>query len=118
MPPKIRVKMGGTQCVVDSCLATAVAHGLCSRHAARSRRYGLVAEELAALDAHGECEGCGSKENLHVDHDHATEGNVRGVLCRACNMVLGAVKDDMRVLIRLTAYLEKHTRTTDTERST
>lgn len=104
MPPKVRVKMGGTQCIVESCIADAVAHGLCSRHAARSRRYGLVAEELFALDEHGECGGCGSKENLHVDHCHDSH-KVRGLLCRPCNMVLGAVQDQPEVLVKLAAYL-------------
>lgn len=109
MPPKVRVKMGGTQCIVESCIADAVAHGLCPRHARRSRRYGLVAEELAAIDRQGSCETCGSTENLHVDHCHDSQ-EIRGILCRGCNTALGAVKDDLRTLIRLAAYLEKRSR--------
>lgn len=108
MPPRVRVKMGGTQCVVDTCIADAVAHGLCPRHARRSRRYGLTAEEIESLETES-CAGCGATDNLHVDHCHTTH-EVRGILCRSCNTVLGAVKDDMRVLIRLAAYLERSTR--------
>jgi hypothetical protein len=66
-------------------------------------------DELAKADT-DVCEGCGATENLHVDHEHVS-GDIRGVLCRSCNTALGAVKDDISILIRLLAYLERSQRT-------
>lgn len=42
----------------------------------------------------------------HVDHDHIT-GQVRGVLCGLCNYMLGAAKDDPRILMNAISYLER-----------
>lgn len=94
------------QCGVPGCVVPAKSHGLCGRHYGRSRRYGLGFDELAELDK-GACEVCDVTENLHVDHDHET-GEVRGLLCQGCNTALGAVKDDLRRLVRLAAYLERN----------
>jgi len=41
-----------------------------------------------------------------VDHDHKT-GKVRGLLCSACNKMLGLAKDDTNILFRAIQYLEK-----------
>ncbi|MBV9043118.1 MAG: endonuclease VII domain-containing protein, partial [Acidimicrobiia bacterium] len=49
---------------------------------------------LASQD--GGCAICGrlpGSRNLHVDHDHAT-GAVRGLLCFACNVAIGHLRDD------------------------
>ncbi len=48
--------------------------------------------------------------DIHVDHDHSiTDGsaNVRGVLCRWCNLGLGNVDDSIDKLLGLIEYLEK-----------
>ena len=47
----------------------------------------------------------GRDRHLHVDHDHET-GKIRGLLCHACNIVLGLVKDDPDRLRLLANYLE------------
>jgi hypothetical protein len=39
-----------------------------------------------------------------VDHCHKT-GNVRGILCYACNAYLGHIKDDAGAALRMLAYL-------------
>lgn len=65
------------------------------------------------------CESCGSTENLTLDHDHnccktrATDRYwktcgkcLRGILCRPCNMALGALQDDAERLRRLADYVE------------
>lgn len=59
------------------------------------RRYGITLEEFADLltSQDGRCAICRSadpriKSGWAVDHNHAT-GEVRGLLCRPCNMVVG-----------------------------
>ena len=44
-------------------------------------------------------------EHLDVDHCHDT-GQVRGLLCRACNTTLGKVKDNTDTLRSMIDYLE------------
>jgi hypothetical protein len=51
-------------------------------------RYGITHEEAEALLAITECQICGRRKNLCVDHDHKT-GKVRGRLCNFCNLSLG-----------------------------
>lgn len=52
----------------------------------------------------GKLDGRGRKGRLHVDHDHAT-GKVRGLLCYACNGLLGLAGDNPEVLARAQEYL-------------
>lgn len=55
----------------------------------------------------GPCDICGGlpKKVVHsLDHDHET-GEFRGVLCRACNTLLGMAKDSTRTLKRAIDYL-------------
>lgn len=48
----------------------------------------------------------GGNGDWHTDHDHRT-GEVRGLLCSRCNVVLGHVNDDPAVLEGLKTYLQK-----------
>lgn len=43
----------------------------------------------------------------NTDHCHKT-GKVRGILCRACNHALGALRDDPAIALGAAAYLERH----------
>lgn len=76
-----------------------------SQRARLKRRYGLTVEQYEKLLALG-CTVCGSHKTLHVDHCHET-GNVRGVLCRNCNVALGHACDDPERLRALAVYLEE-----------
>lgn len=56
----------------------------------RARQYGLTVEEMDIVLSRG-CEICGADGPaalLSIDHDHDT-GEVRGCLCRGCNLGLG-----------------------------
>ncbi len=69
----------------------------------------------AAIQAHvatsSVCEICGdppaAKKRLAIDHCHAT-GVLRGMLCHACNLGLGAFKDDVLRIHKAALYLAKH----------
>jgi ribosomal protein L28 len=73
-----------------------------------ARTYSLTPDQHAALLAHqsGVCAICGQERRyaLNVDHDHAT-GKVRGLLCRRCNKLLAAARDDVELLMDAVNYL-------------
>lgn len=46
-----------------------------------------------------------SGKNAHTDHCHSTK-EVRGILCRKCNLALGHVRDSTEVLRAMIKYLE------------
>lgn len=66
-------------------------------------RYGLSAEEYERILA-PPCSICG-EEATHLDHNHAT-GDIRGGLCRTCNLGLGYFKDSPDLLVAAAGYLE------------
>jgi len=52
------------------------------------------------------CEICGGAIRIAYDHDHQT-GKFRGWLCMKCNIALGLVNDDIELLKKMIAYLQK-----------
>jgi len=48
-----------------------------------------------------------SKHNAVVDHCH-TNGHVRGILCGACNIMLGIAGDSITLLNKAISYLERN----------
>lgn len=72
--------------------------------------YGLGPGEYGKLYEFqgGHCALCrratGASRKLSVDHDHAT-GDVRGLLCRPCNTMLGHARDRTDFFERAAAYL-------------
>jgi len=79
-------------------------------------KYGLTIEqyELMLAERDGKCDICGRKPDydLHVDHDHESERLgcivVRGLLCAACNSLLGKVREDDGLIQAVRNYLIKH----------
>ena len=76
-------------------------------------KYGLTIEawEDIAKEQGYKCAICGTprdelKNNLAVDHDHDT-GEVRGLLCYACNRGIGLLKDSVEVLSKAVEYLQR-----------
>jgi hypothetical protein len=55
----------------------------------------------------GVCEGCSTTTMVVSDHNHRT-GQVRGMLCRPCNGILGRYGDDPERLMDLVKYLRRH----------
>lgn len=86
--------------------ASANAHGR-----ALERRYGITREIYWALFDFqgGHCFICqratGKSRRLTVDHNHAN-GEVRGLLCRPCNNLLGLFRDDPEAFLRAVEYLK------------
>lgn len=74
--------------------------------------YGITLDERNAMlkSQGGACAICGkvpgeNERQLVTDHDHET-GEVRGLLCNECNIMLGAAKDNPMTLRSAVDYLE------------
>ena len=75
---------------------------------ARVRRYGLTVGQYRDMieRQHGLCGICAKPlDRIDIDHDHTT-GRVRGLLCHACNIGVGAFQDDPVILMRAIQYLQ------------
>jgi len=73
------------------------------------KKYGLLPDEFDSIlkQQGGGCKTCGyssPKHHLSIDHCHKT-GVVRGLLCPWCNLALGYVKDDAKILANLIVHL-------------
>lgn len=86
-----------------------------NRKATLKRYYGITVEEYDALlvAQGGLCAICRGpqthgRENLDVDHCHAT-GRIRGLLCSHCNRGIGLLGDDPERMRAAAAYLECET---------
>ena len=78
----------------------------------RLKKYGLTSKDYDAMfvSQSGVCAICGNDnkgKRLHVDHNHET-GKVRELLCTACNLGLGSLKDSEVILEKAAMYLRKH----------
>ena len=78
------------------------------------RDYGITVEEYDAVHKkqNGLCAICKKESNhksgkLFVDHNHVT-GNIRGLLCNPCNLLLGHSNDDISILKEAIKYLNKY----------
>lgn len=93
------------------------------------QNYRISKKEYEAIlaEQNGKCAVCGEEEKiidkysgrqrrLAVDHDHTT-GQVRGLLCSRCNLILGHSKDDKLLLCKLVTYLMEEKRNICSHRS-
>lgn len=78
----------------------------CCKIKRKKRIYDLTPEREAEIleSQGGVCALCRRDRKLVVDHDHKT-GVVRGLLCIACNTILGKSGDDIAGLEAVIAYL-------------
>lgn len=80
----------------------------CSAH--RSRKYGLKAKEVDLLHCvqNGLCLCCLMPlSDFVIDHDHDT-GDVRGILCSSCNLLLGHMGDNADEIKRRSEMLLRY----------
>jgi hypothetical protein len=78
------------------------------------RLYNLTTEQYNEMleQQNNKCAICGITktecgEFLCVDHDHTTN-EVRGLLCKDCNLAIAKFKDNEQYLIDAIAYLHKY----------
>ena len=70
--------------------------------------YGITESERdeMILQRNGHCDLCHEipEQRLVVDHDHVS-GEMRGIICQACNKLLGFARDDVVTLTHAIEYL-------------
>jgi hypothetical protein len=75
-----------------------------------AKKYGITPDDfdVLLLCQNNVCAICSSRrKTMCVDHDHST-GEVRGVLCRSCNVALGQMEDNVAWLARAIEYLNDY----------
>ncbi len=75
-------------------------------------KYGLTKRDIYAIleKQNNKCSICESAIDIktaRVDHCHSSN-EVRELVCNACNVALGAVKDSPTIASRIIDYLVKH----------
>ena len=74
-------------------------------------RYGITPDDYKIMvnEQDNKCKICRqspSKRGLFVDHCHVTN-NIRGLLCQACNIAIGQMKDDPERLENAANYVSR-----------
>ncbi len=76
------------------------------------RTYGITADQVDHIrdEQDNRCAICRETleghSNCRIDHNHKT-GKVRGLLCNACNLMLGMVKENPMILRYAINYLSR-----------
>jgi hypothetical protein len=81
----------------------------CRNLKCRALRYKITEEEVLDLLLEDTCGICKSKcfgKNKVIDHCHLS-GNIRGILCRKCNLGLAHFNDNIEMFINAIKYLKK-----------
>ena len=83
------------------------------RHSVLFHKYGISWDDVMMMHVvqDGRCGICLREiseelKNMVVDHDHETD-EVRGLLCRWCNVGLGHFQDEPQLLQNAVSYLER-----------
>ncbi len=112
------------KCVISGCQKVPRAFYLtCKAHTARSIRFSITPIQLQMIIDTELCEICespfdGQDSSRHIDHDHSCCPRatrkccgvcIRGVLCRNCNLGIGALGDDMVTMLKAIEYLKRLT---------
>lgn len=76
------------------------------------KRFGITSDQFDRMlrrqkGVCGLCKGPPGARQFAVDHDHVS-GSVRGLLCRGCNVGIGNLKDDPKLLEKAAGYIRKH----------
>ena len=71
-----------------------------------ARKYRATKIQIQSLLSVGCCEICGGTNKLSIDHCHI-KNKVRGLLCDACNNLLGRCKDNIDTLRKAINYLNE-----------
>ena len=91
----------------------------CQSLKTKAKTYNTTPEKIKELmrSSNHQCQICGIAEEeashgqtshygLYIDHDHIT-GNLRGMLCHKCNLMVGHADDSVETLKSAIAYLIK-----------
>lgn len=86
----------------------------CQRDYKLKYRYGISMSDALRLLANQDsrcaiCERLLDRKSFVIDHCHTTHA-VRGVLCNACNVVLGQAYDSVAVLQKAIKYLNERSK--------
>lgn len=86
---------------------------VCYNDAEREKKYNVSREEYEKRlqSQSGVCaickQPCKLGTRLTIDHNHSTN-QIRDLLCRRCNAVLGLIEEDKELLCTMIDYLERH----------
>lgn len=78
-------------------------------------KYGISGEEYRRRISQGYCDICktteagGRHNKWHVDHNHQT-GELRGILCSRCNLMIGWLENNAHLIPAMESYLKKWTK--------
>lgn len=74
------------------------------------KRYGITTEQRQKMkeDQDFKCKLCKKEKFLVVEHNHLT-GKVRGMTCHKCNILIGQVESNIKLLPRVFEYINSLT---------
>ncbi len=104
-------RTGGKSCKAwyvknkERALSNGKAYRATHRAEVIARRLGVNVDDVRRVLLKNECEVCGNKSKLVIDHDHKTH-IVRGRLCQGCNKAIGFIADDPNRAIKIFGYLQ------------